>query len=742
MEVNKTENVCQWIESNLLGGLSLRPLQKESIKQHYDYKGKDKHFLTVMPTGGGKSIIFQGPILYEAIVENSRKLNIVISPLTSLIKDQTDGMIRKAEVLSEDVSGMIFSSYSEDSKQNEDPTNKSTEELSSIVKDQRAICLFLTPEKFISWKFYHEVILPALEGQGIGTIVFDEAHCISGWGMNFRPKYVLSLRKIVEIGEEYPEMSIQLFTATLPSSWRTRILTNIHIPEENILPRKKTDAWETALCPLKPYIKLDFRNVELECPESRAYTIANLIKSRDYLGANLLKSPDPQSRVLVFVNRRDDAQTLSEDLSSLFMDDLGEGKVSYFHAGIKSSEKRERLSAFLAGDIVILCCTTAFGLGVDIPNVHLVIYEQPPRFIDDYIQEAGRAGRNENIKREILGQKDIHAICLYNSNDVNYSPKENSLTWDSLCGMFSSILKFSEHFSGSNTLYYPLPEKDNDESDTLLAINWLGSRDGVNRLCSGILTPGIYLAGYKPMVQPYNGDDPRMRRIYTYATKQYITSNRNTIIINLNEIAQCEEFEGCRHDDIHRSIRDCISYGMLEDIYPYILKVDIKNEKFNKNITLLKEGHISYKYSTTMEWLDKINNAGYTSLEHFINCCLSIIEMAVKENGRPLHLLAKEFYSDILVPQTENGIQTLLSFLHRRRIIYKPVHYLKPNHIELQIVNRAEIGSLPHDCEAENIFNNYIKEGTTKANAMKFLLNANRSSDQTKELIKKYFRDY
>lgn len=523
------ENLMGWIKSTW-GFEKLYDIQQDAISKQIRYTGSNNTFLTVLPTGKGKSVIFQGPLLYKAIKTGSNKLSIVITPLQALMKNQVEDLLKK----------LILNEYDGNNNQICDAVDKlikeetlpynfggdegklrrlydkyrnkiayinsqtsaiRTGEIKKAIKNHELVLLYIAPERLMYRSFYNFIEKEAICKKGIDTIIFDEAHCITGWGMDFRPDYVLAARKCKDIQRRYPEVSIQLFTATLPEQSKLDLFEILPVEDSNILPTPGTEEFELSLCPIRDHIEISLEKVDNTQTKDENDTIPDGIIARvcDILKEKTLFDSlcNGKSRAVVFTKRRDDAEECARRLNDMFFStEQLKGKINYFHAGRSKKDKDAIIKDYENGAIRILCSTKAFGLGMNIPNIHSVIHLTPPSYIEDYLQEVGRAGRNDEIYREVFGEgnKKIQATCLYTPADMERTAqqlKDEELLWDDVKNAFNKILEYSSDSAGrkgEHSLIVPL----NLSKHFHQCLGWLSDEKGLNRIHILFRSPFLY----------------------------------------------------------------------------------------------------------------------------------------------------------------------------------------------------------------------------------------------------------
>lgn len=455
----------------------------------------EKDLLISLPTGAGKSLLFQGPALFRSAF--TCKLSLVVSPLRALMQDQVENLWEMGFYSNVDfISG-----------------DKSQAEIRSIyrrVAGGEIALLYITPERFRSRAFENCLLTRLSVDEGLEYAVFDEAHCISQWGQEFRPDYLNAGRKIAGFGADFSLRKL-LFSATISEQVFEQI--------SRLMPGiTAVQGTEKSYNPVRDHIKMEFRHVREE--NERLYQIVKYLEQGGF-------NPE-KSRAIIFVKSRKGTEEAAEQMPDILKKVMGENcnyahKVGSFHAGMDAEERKSSYEQFKNGDIVLLFATKAFGMGMDIPNIHFVTHYSPPGTFEDFLQEIGRAGRNEQ-QRSAAGfnntDRPIKTICLTAPDDfprLKDQLLESTISWHEVIEIKMLLESYIAQFRNlrSDTdkpvavplnLYGNLKGKTGEDLDTRfrLALHWL---ERLQRISLGYLT--VTHLSFK--VEPINTLQERLR---------------------------------------------------------------------------------------------------------------------------------------------------------------------------------------------------------------------------------------
>ena len=333
-----------------------------------------KDTLALLPTGGGKSITYQVPALLL------KGVCLVITPLISLMKDQVDNLKKRGIKASAIHSGMH------------------TDEIDIVLNN----CIFgdinllyLSPERLLTSKMKE-----ALQRMSVSLLAVDEAHCISQWGYDFRPPYL----RIAEIREFLPRIPVLALTATATPG----VIQDIQK-------------------------KLNFRG-------KNVYQVSFERKNLTYFAFN---EEDKRKRILkilrkvkgsgiIYARNRRHTREIAEYLTKQGI------SATFYHAGLDSTERDKRQNSWMKEEKRVIVATNAFGMGIDKPNVRVVIHIDLPDSIEAYFQEAGRAGRDE---------KQSFAVLLFEKADILDSRHNIALSYPeirTIRTVYQSLCNYSQ----------------------------------------------------------------------------------------------------------------------------------------------------------------------------------------------------------------------------------------------------------------------------------------------------------
>lgn len=501
-----------------------------------------KDTLGLMPTGGGKSITFQVPALALD------GLCLVVTPLIALMKDQVDNLRAKGIKALAIYSGMSHSEI--------------------VITLENAILgdykfLYISPERLSTRLFQLK-----LRDMNLCMLAVDESHCISQWGYDFRPSYM----NIASIREQFPDVPVLALTATAT-------------------PEVTDDIQEILNFKVKNVFRKSFSR------ENLSYIVRY---TDDKLSSLIQILTKTQGTAIVYVRSRIKTKEIAESLMKNGI------QADYYHAGLPSYEKSRKQNAWKDNECRVIVSTNAFGMGIDKPDVRVVVHMDLPNSIEEYYQEAGRAGRDE---------KKAYATILYNKTDSTKLKKRISdeyperdfilLIYESLAYFFQVAEGFGTEMAYDFNLHqfcsaYKFPVLPTHNALKILGlagyIEYTDEADNQSRLIFKIYRDELYKYEFDP---EYERLINVILRLYTGLFADYININEGEIGVHIQktrkEVYEMLKLLSKRHiiDYIPYKKTPFVVYTQprLAKKYVVISKsvYEIRKERFTKRIEGITE---------------------------------------------------------------------------------------------------------------------------------------------------------
>jgi ATP-dependent DNA helicase RecQ len=413
--------------------------------------------LALLPTGGGKSICFQVPTIVK------EGLCLVISPLIALMKDQVQNLRKKGITAFAIYSGM------------------SRKDLISIFKLAavgNCRFLYVSPERLETDLF--KEYLPALQ---ITLIAVDEAHCISQWGYDFRPPYL----KIAEIRNELPGVPVLALTASATPMIREDICHKLKMKSPLIFIQS-------------------FERSNLSFSVYETSSVYNKI-------LDILRRLD--GCTIIYCRNRRRTREISDLLNMHGI------KSDYYHAGLSQEDRNSKQESWMKNAIRVIVCTNAFGMGIDKPDVRLVVHTEVPDNLENYYQEAGRAGRD--------GKKS-YAVLLFNAEmleELESSHKQHFPSLDYIRKIYQGLANYLQIPLGTEQVGYPFDladflKKFSFQSKPAQAAMQVLQQEGLITLNDPVFNPAtLYFISSKEQLEQFESENPLLEPLIKTLLRTY-----------------------------------------------------------------------------------------------------------------------------------------------------------------------------------------------------------------------------
>jgi ATP-dependent DNA helicase RecQ len=481
--------------------------------------------LALMPTGGGKSLCYQVPAMAR------EGTCLVISPLIALMKDQVEGLRKKNITAYAIYSGMSY---------------KEVINTLKVVTESNCKFLYISPER-LETSLFKEY----LPGMGIELIAVDEAHCISQWGYDFRPPYL----RIAALRVELPGVPVLALTASATQDVQNDICEKLQFSKQTIF----RQSFERA--------NLSYSIFRVE---SKVNKIIEIIKKVPGTGIVYCKSRKRTKEISELLH----LQNISSD---------------YYHAGLTQEERNRKQEAWINNKIRIIVCTNAFGMGIDKPDVRSVIHADVPDCLENYYQEAGRAGRDG---------KKAYAVLLYDEKDLAELDEMVSIRFPSqeeIRRVYQAIANYLQLHTGSDTSqYYDFDIADFikkfklDSNTTLYSLKAL-EQDGWLAFNEQVFRPGtVQFTVTKDRLYSFEKENPKLEPVLKTLLRAYEGVFDHPSFISELMIAQLLKKDA---DEVKKQLTELNTAGIIDYIprkdspQLFLLRSRVKADELTINIT-------------------------------------------------------------------------------------------------------------------------------------------------------------
>ena len=453
--------------------------------------------LALLPTGGGKSICFQVPAMMKP------GLCLVITPLIALMKDQVANLKKRGITAYAIYSGMPY---------------QEVERVLEAARRGGCKFLYVSPERLQSKLFQ-----TYCDGLPVNLLAIDEAHCISQWGYDFRPAYL----QIADIRSFFPEAPVLALTASAT-------------------PRVQTDICEKLLMKDARVFTKSFARSNLSYSVLEESTKIDKVKH--------ILDRVPGCGIVYCRNRK-----RTKEIASLL--ELQGIPASYYHAGLPQAERAARQEAWINNETRIMVCTNAFGMGIDKPDVRIVVHYDMPDGLEAYYQEAGRAGRDE---------QKAYAVLLYNEEELTDMHERIALqfpTLEQIREVYQGIVNYLQVPVGSaEGMYFDFDINDFARTFHLnLTIAYSAVRlleqEGVLQLSESVFLPSrAEFVTNKESLYEFENAYPALEEIIKTLLRTYEGIFDNAVPIYERQIGRIMLMED---DDIAAQLHQLHQYGIL-----------------------------------------------------------------------------------------------------------------------------------------------------------------------------------
>ncbi|WP_299546928.1 RecQ family ATP-dependent DNA helicase [Seonamhaeicola sp.] len=586
-------------------------LQEEAVRAGL----KRTSFVAVFPTGGGKSLTFQLPALMKG--QSTRHLTIVISPLISLMKDQVDNLRERFGITKAVAINGLLS-----------PLER--QEAFEMVSDGRADILYVSPESLRSPSIFRLILT-----RSIGRVVIDEAHCFSSWGQDFRVDYlfIADFIKKVENEKGTNPIPVSCFTATA----KLQVIKDIKQYFGNHLGLELEEFVTN-----KGRTNLSYEVINVEDPTRKMNHLFPILQNCE-------------KPVIIYASRTKEVEKVSTLINEAGFDS------TFFHGKLDKDNKKVHMDAFMNEQKEIIVATSAFGMGVDKDNVKTVIHYNISDSLENYIQEAGRAGRNEIINAKcyiLFTEQDLNKhFSLLQQTKLNH--KEIKDVWRAI----KSQSKYRDRISQSALEIAKKSGWDAEMLDLETKVKTaISALEDQGFLVRSLNTPRVFadsllvknFGSGQEILRKSNKISDEDKKDCAIVLKRIITDDETRV----DYLADITQLSAKRIQDVIRMLRDLSILGDAKDLTAFLSLVQSKNG--SKKI-----------------------------MEAFLKVEKGLLELLKsRKTTIPLRELNQRLLDNGVVESGVEHIRLLLTYWDKRRFIKKSRKDKERDIYDIEIINR------------------------------------------------------
>ncbi len=592
----------------------------------------DKDVLALLPTGSGKSMCFQIPALMKD------GMCIVVSPLIALMKDQVTNLQKRG------ISAVAL---------NSSLTYKEVIQVLDNATQDHYKFIYVSPERLES-KIFKEYIADC----NICLIAVDEAHCISQWGYDFRPPYL----KIAQLRETFSQTPIIALTASATLEVQKDIVQNLKLQDPQIFQQ----SFERN--------NLSYSVFKVESKINKLVEILNNVSGSSVVYCKNRKQTNVVSELLNLQNIRSD----------------------YYHAGLSQEIRNQKQESWIKNETRVIVCTNAFGMGIDKPDVRTVVHYDAPDCLENYYQEAGRAGRDE---------KKAYTVLLYESIDIRTLEKISEIRYPSFTEIkkvYQALANYLQIPQGiGEGIYYDFDIVDFSKKfklDSQLVLNTIKTleQDEHISFTENIFVPSkVEVLADKNILEDIEKTHPNIELTLKTILRSYAGVLNNQVSISEKQLAKISHQTSEKVVDdlniLHQlSIIQYVAKKETPQIYFINNRADIEGLNINHEAHFKRKKQFEKRLYTFIKYIYNLENCRAKIIANYFNApskdSCGICDNCLRK--KELEISKIEF--DEIVHQIKNKLQN--NSLETQKLI-----------AELKHINKKKLWQVLHFLQDESI---------------------------------------